>query len=129
MPILQEENDDIVRINGLAIEDYSDSLGGYLSTVAEETFELNPTTSIVRTLDLNKAYQDPDDELVDFQELNAEYGHLGLKFEGNVTRGYAELLAQGKEEERARQSALARAQCSNRPESQIKHNPVRPWTV
>lgn len=108
MPILQDPNQDIVRFSGLTIEDYSSGLGDYLSTVVDDTYETNPTTSLLRSEELLDKFTDLQDQLIAPDALNEDYRDIGLKFETPAPRQFAELLAENKRAEQARQSALER---------------------
>ncbi len=131
MVFLQTE--DTRRIDGLYIEDYSQSMGNYLSNVAGDAFENNPLTSAARMIELEqvdpgtpptagrsplarKIVEERHAERIaglspymTAEAANDKYRYLGLKFEKPIRERYAEILAERKTLELKRQRSLVRA--------------------
>ena len=118
------------QLEGLYLEDYSTSLGDYLGARAEESFARSPVPSLVRGLELDQAAEinrtptstarsgraaimrrpgeEEQQDLVSPEDLNQEYGDLGLTFSKPTKKGVAEILAERKREEIRRQSIVER---------------------
>lgn len=88
---------------------YQTSLGETLSTVAEDAWKYNPTSSLIRLAELEGNRGTIGDEpLIDRQELNDKYSDLGLFFEQDEKQSTVDILVERKKEERERQSIIQR---------------------
>ena len=67
----------------------------------------NPTSSVFRVKEQIQAYQSSNTYL-NRDELNKQYGHLGLVFEKDTREGVVDYLVKRKEIEKERQNIIAR---------------------
>ena len=89
-------------------DQYIIGLGDVLKATAEETWARNPLSSTSTLVELQRAAQDENSPLVSKDQLNEEYGDLGLSFEEDEYQSVVDLMVEEKQAERERQSIIAR---------------------
>ena len=89
-------------------DQYIVGLGDVLKATAKETWARNPLESTQTLIELYRAKQDENSPLVPKDQLNKEYGELGLSFEEDEYQSVVDLMVEEKQAERERQSIIAR---------------------
>ena len=89
-------------------DQYAVGLGDVLKATAEETWARNPLSSTSTLIELQRAALKENSPLVSKDQLNAEYGDLGLSFEEDEYQSVVDLMVEEKQAERERQSIIAR---------------------
>ena len=89
-------------------DQYIVGLGDVLKATAEETWARNPLESTQTLIELQRAKQNDNSPLVPKDQLNNEYGKLGLSFEEDEYQSVVDLMVEEKQAERERQSIIAR---------------------
>lgn len=89
-------------------DQYIVGLGDVLKATAEETWARNPLESTQTLIELQRAAQDENSPLVPKDQLNKEYGELGLSFEEDEYQSVVDLMVEEKQAERQRQEIIAR---------------------
>lgn len=89
-------------------DQYIVGLGDVLKATAEETWARNPLESTQTLIELQRAKQNENSPLVPKDQLNNEYGKLGLSFEEDEYQSVVDLMVEEKQAERERQSIIAR---------------------
>lgn len=89
-------------------DQYAVGLGDVLKATAEETWARNPLSSTSTLIELQRAALKENSPLVSKDQLNAEYGELGLSFEEDEYQSVVDLMVEEKQAERQRQSIIAR---------------------
>jgi len=89
---------------------YNQTKSGFWETAGAtfmNAWNYNPTSSVLRAVEQTKAYQSSS-EYLDRDELNKQYGHLGLVFEKDTRSGLVDYLVERKELENERADVIAR---------------------
>lgn len=89
-------------------DQYIVGLGDVLKATAKETWARNPLESTQTLVELQRAAQDENSPLVPKDQLNKEYGELGLSFEEDEYQSVVDLMVEEKQAERQRQAIIAR---------------------
>ena len=89
-------------------DQYIVGLGDVLKATAKETWARNPLESTQTLIELIRANQNENSPLVPKDQLNKEYGTLGLSFEEDEYQSVVDLMVEEKQAERERQSIIAR---------------------
>jgi hypothetical protein len=89
-------------------DQYIVGLGDVLKATAKETWARNPLESTQTLIELQRAKQNENSPLVPKDQLNNEYGKLGLSFEEDEYQSVVDLMVEEKQAERERQSIIAR---------------------
>lgn len=89
-------------------DQYIVGLGDVLKATAKETWARNPLESTQTLIELQRAAQDENSPLVPKDQLNKEYGELGLSFEEDEYQSVVDLMVEEKQAERQRQEIIAR---------------------
>jgi hypothetical protein len=89
-------------------DQYAVGFGDVLKATAEETWARNPLSSTSTLIELQRAALKENSPLVSKDQLNAEYGDLGLSFEEDEYQSVVDLMVEEKQAERERQSIIAR---------------------
>tara|TARA_R110000751_G_scaffold54334_3_gene117021 strand:+ start:11017 stop:12312 length:1296 start_codon:yes stop_codon:yes gene_type:complete len=89
-------------------DQYAQTLGDVLGATAEETWARNPLSSTADLIGLKAAALNDNSPLIPKEDLNKEYGDLGLSFEEDEYQSVVDIMVQEKEAERQRQSIMAR---------------------
>ena len=92
-------------------DQYKMNLYESLGAVAADNWNFNPVMSLLNYSDLYNARQRSkfnQDIQVDREELNKEYAKIGLHFEQDEYQSVVDIMVREKNEERARQSIMAR---------------------
>lgn len=89
-------------------DQYIVGLGDVLKATAKETWARNPLESTQTLVELQRAAQDENSPLVPKDQLNKEYGDLGLSFEEDEYQSVVDLMVEEKRAERQRQEIIAR---------------------
>lgn len=89
-------------------DQYIVGLGDVLKATAKETWARNPLESTQTLIELYRAKQDENSPLVPKDQLNKEYGELGLSFEEDEYQSVVDLMVEEKQAERERQAIIAR---------------------
>lgn len=89
-------------------DQYIVGLGDVLKATAKETWARNPLESTQTLVELQRAAQDENSPLVPKDQLNKEYGELGLSFEEDEYQSVVDLMVEEKRAERERQAIIAR---------------------
>ena len=89
---------------------YDQTKSGFWETAGAtfmNAWNYNPTSSVFRAVEQTQAYQSSS-EYLDRDELNKQYGHLGLVFEKDTRSGLVDYLVERKELENERADVIAR---------------------
>ena len=89
---------------------YNQTKSGFWETAGAtfmNAWNYNPTSSVFRAVEQTQAYQSSS-EYLDRDELNKQYGHLGLVFEKDTRSGLVDYLVERKELENERADVIAR---------------------
>ncbi len=89
---------------------YNQTKSGFWETAGAtfmNAWNYNPTSSVLRAVEQTQAYQSSS-EYLDRDELNKQYGHLGLVFEKDTRSGLVDYLVERKELENERADVIAR---------------------
>jgi len=89
-------------------DQYIVGLGDVLKATAKETWARNPLESTQTLIELQRAKQNENSPLVPKDQLNKEYGELGLSFEEDEYQSVVDLMVEEKQAERERQAIIAR---------------------
>jgi len=89
-------------------DQYIVGLGDVLKATAKETWARNPLESTQTLIELIRANQNENSPLVPKDQLNKEYGELGLSFEEDEYQSVVDLMVEEKQAERERQAIIAR---------------------
>lgn len=89
-------------------DQYIVGLGDVLKATAKETWARNPLESTQTLIELQRAKQNENSPLVPKDQLNKEYGELGLSFEEDEYQSVVDLMVEEKQAERERQRIIAR---------------------
>jgi hypothetical protein len=89
-------------------DQYAVTLGDVLGATAEETWARNPLSSTADLIGLEVAEKNENSLLIPKENLNKEYGDLGLSFEEDEYQSVVDIMVQEKEAELERQSIMAR---------------------
>ena len=78
-------------------DQYAQTLGDVLGATAEETWARNPLSSTADLIGLKAAALNDNSPLIPKEDLNKEYGDLGLSFEEDEYQSVVDIMVQEKE--------------------------------
>jgi len=89
---------------------YNQTRTGFWDTAGAtfyNAWNYNPTSSLFRAVDQTQAYQSSN-KYLNRDDLNKQYGHLGLQFKEDTREGVVDYIVERKELELERQNIIAR---------------------